>query len=258
MSDPLSVAGTAVGIVSLGIQVCQGLINYIQAAKGRKEEIQDSIQQVQQVVLLIYSLNNILPEIDARRCTESLAASLKKCYASLEKLQGFLVRIDPPQQTAGTSRIVRDARHSLIYSFRLCHCIELPASFVPYFSLSLITTREFTLAIRQDIQLISHEASINSTRQNDSLQSLQTQVQQNLEQLKSLNSTIDGVLAGIRDQLHETQWFIRDLGQTVEGRLTVIETGLSSIAHNNGVTAANIEEITQTLAAHSESLSNMV
>jgi hypothetical protein len=118
MSDPLSAAGTAVGIVSLGIQVCQGLINYIQAAKGRKEEIQDSIQEVQQVVLLIYSLNNILHEIDARRCTESLGASLKKCYASLEKLQGFLVRLDPPQQTAGTLRIARDARHSLIYPFQ--------------------------------------------------------------------------------------------------------------------------------------------
>ncbi|KAI6753980.1 hypothetical protein HG530_013156 [Fusarium avenaceum] len=175
MSDPLSVAGTAVGIVSLGIQVCQGLINYIQAAKGRKDEIQDSIQDVQQVVLLIYSLNNTLRGINGRRYTESLAASLKRCYASLEKLQAFLVKLDPPQQSTGTLRI----------------------------------------------------------------------------------STIAGILVGIGDQQHETQWLIRDFGQMVDGRLTVIETGLGSIAHNNGVTAARIEEITQTLASHSESLSNM-
>lgn len=118
MSDPLSVAGTAVGIVSLGIQVCQGLINYVQASKGRKDEIQDSIQDVQQVVLLIYSLNNTLRGINERRYTESLAASLKRCYASLEKLQAFLVKLDPPQQSSGTSRIVRDARHSLVYPFQ--------------------------------------------------------------------------------------------------------------------------------------------
>lgn len=46
MSDPLSVAGTAVGIASLGIQVCQGLIKYLQAVNDRNEEIKDAVRDV--------------------------------------------------------------------------------------------------------------------------------------------------------------------------------------------------------------------
>jgi hypothetical protein len=83
MSDPLSVAGTAVGIVSLGLQVSQGIIKYMQAIKGRKNEIQDSIQEVQRVVSLLYRLNTVLPEVDGGKCMQSLQDNLDNCYIKL-------------------------------------------------------------------------------------------------------------------------------------------------------------------------------
>lgn len=39
MGDPFSAAGTAVGIVSLGLQVCQGLISYYDKWKSFDEDI---------------------------------------------------------------------------------------------------------------------------------------------------------------------------------------------------------------------------
>ncbi|CZS86058.1 unnamed protein product [Fusarium graminearum] len=63
MSDPLSVAGTAVGIASLGIQVCQGLIKYLQAVNDRNEEIKDAVRDVKQVLSLLDNLNNTLPNV---------------------------------------------------------------------------------------------------------------------------------------------------------------------------------------------------
>lgn len=48
MSDPLSVAGSAVGIISLGIQVCNGLLVYADAIRGRSQDlnVQDHLDQV--------------------------------------------------------------------------------------------------------------------------------------------------------------------------------------------------------------------
>lgn len=46
MSDPLSVAGTAGGIASLGIEVCKGLVNYLTSLQGRNQDIADGLSTV--------------------------------------------------------------------------------------------------------------------------------------------------------------------------------------------------------------------
>lgn len=39
MSDPISVAGSALGVVSVGIQVCQGLLSYYNAWRSYNSQI---------------------------------------------------------------------------------------------------------------------------------------------------------------------------------------------------------------------------
>jgi hypothetical protein len=41
MGDPFSVAGSAVGVISLGLTVCQGLLTYYGQFKAYDEEIRD-------------------------------------------------------------------------------------------------------------------------------------------------------------------------------------------------------------------------
>ncbi|KAF5597921.1 hypothetical protein FPCIR_3497 [Fusarium pseudocircinatum] len=87
MSDPLSVAGSAVGIISLGIQVCQGLISSLQSFKGQDQDIQDSLNDVQTVISILYSLKGILPKVDER---SSGTPAIRRCLAeSEEKLREF-------------------------------------------------------------------------------------------------------------------------------------------------------------------------
>ena len=47
MSDPLSTVASAGGIISLGITVCQGLINYCQAFAGQYGDVQILVQDLQ-------------------------------------------------------------------------------------------------------------------------------------------------------------------------------------------------------------------
>ncbi|QPC58077.1 hypothetical protein HYE67_000308 [Fusarium culmorum] len=180
MGDALGVAGSAVGIVSLGLQLCQGLVTYINAIKGRKEEIQDSVQEVQRVEVLLKNIKDVLPQLGS--------------------------------------------------------------------------TRELNIAIDQKLQLISQEAATNATNQSDQLEALRVQGQQNSD---SLTSIVSSSHEFSKVQFRQTQWLVRDNDQKVHGRLKMMDTSLSSIARDSGVTVAKIEDITQILSSHSESLANM-
>ena len=47
MGDPLSITASAAGFISLGITVCQGLIDYCQAFAGQYQDVQIIMQDLQ-------------------------------------------------------------------------------------------------------------------------------------------------------------------------------------------------------------------
>lgn len=47
MADPLSLTANAVGVISLGITVCQGLIDYCQAYAGQYGDVRVAVQDLQ-------------------------------------------------------------------------------------------------------------------------------------------------------------------------------------------------------------------
>lgn len=97
MSDPLSLMGSAVGIVSLGIQVCQGLVSYTRSVKGRNKDIENGLKEVQSLTSLFNSINSIIPNIDQalidtaeiRECLEAVEAKLQEFKQLLIKLRGL-------------------------------------------------------------------------------------------------------------------------------------------------------------------------
>ncbi|KAF5974039.1 hypothetical protein FBULB1_7943 [Fusarium bulbicola] len=94
MSDPLSVAGSAVGIISLGIQVCQGLISYLQSFKSQDQDIQDSLKDVQTVISILYSLKGILPKVDERSSgTPAIRRCLAESEENLREFQQFALKL---------------------------------------------------------------------------------------------------------------------------------------------------------------------
>lgn len=53
MSDPFSVAGSAVGIVSLGLAVCQSVVRYYDAYKGQGDEIKEMLERTSRLVSVL-------------------------------------------------------------------------------------------------------------------------------------------------------------------------------------------------------------
>lgn len=120
MSDPLSVAGTAVGITSLGIQVCQGLVWYLRSVHGRKAEIAEDLGEVQSLISIFYALNDILPKINRTQCTE--ATTIRRCLEDSEgkllELQRLLIKLRGPEQCTTNREKMREAGRTLVYPFR--------------------------------------------------------------------------------------------------------------------------------------------
>lgn len=65
MADPLSAAGTAVGIISLGLQVSQGLIRYYSRFKAHDDEIADTVDRAQALQGLLESLEGPLKKAES-------------------------------------------------------------------------------------------------------------------------------------------------------------------------------------------------
>jgi hypothetical protein len=120
MSDPLSVAGSAVGIISLGIQVCQGLISYLQSFKSQDQDIQDSLNDIQTVTSILYSLKDVLPKVDK---SASETPAIRRCLAEseekLREFQQFSLKLraneSPKHDVLGR---MDHARRALLYPFR--------------------------------------------------------------------------------------------------------------------------------------------
>ena len=95
MGDPLSVAASAAGIVSLGLQVCSGLLDYYQTWKDQPSDVSQMCQSLKALTKTFELLdgkvrNPLLDRESANHVTESIvscAAGVKRLQSKLDKIQ---------------------------------------------------------------------------------------------------------------------------------------------------------------------------
>lgn len=84
MSDPLSVAGTAVGIISLGLQVCGEIVSFCQAYRGFDEDIQLIGEKADGLRQPLRVLRRIIEDFGTTDPT--IASDLEKKAKTIEKV----------------------------------------------------------------------------------------------------------------------------------------------------------------------------
>lgn len=121
MADPLSVAGLAAGLVSLGLQVSGGITQYLDALDCREQDISSARQQNE-------SLRKVLPVIEAslsqlqsdhHTATAAAQACLDSCKTSFKALQDLVTDLTGPDQ-ANSGKRSKIASHGrrLAYPFK--------------------------------------------------------------------------------------------------------------------------------------------
>jgi ankyrin repeat domain-containing protein 50 len=88
--DGLSVAASVAGIISLGIQVTQSLIDFYEAYKGQKSNIANTAKNLENLLCVLESLRRQLTnrkfEADEQGLLETIKGSIEYCEENIQKL----------------------------------------------------------------------------------------------------------------------------------------------------------------------------
>lgn len=112
--------GTAVGVVSLGIQVCQGLISYYEAWESYHGDIESACNKVSELEKTLALLKSILdhPNLDPKRRVR-VQESLMAYKVGLDSLEKKYEKVRAVDQPSGFRERVKAVTMRTTYPFKV-------------------------------------------------------------------------------------------------------------------------------------------
>ncbi|CAI7639092.1 unnamed protein product [Penicillium bialowiezense] len=121
MSDPLSVAGSAVGIVTFGVSLCNVIIRYAQNTQGQGEDMQYLATKTSNIRSLLKNLRELIEETenDLPGVAEDLESKAIGLQVYLDRLRGPIEKYERAQAAAtGVRSRARRTWNTAIYHFK--------------------------------------------------------------------------------------------------------------------------------------------
>ena len=120
MTEPLSVAANVAGLISLGIQVTQSLVDFYNAYKNRDSDLVHTTQTLESLLDIFQCLRETLSDRSFQADEESLISnietSIKNCDELIQELQDECQKFSKTPN--GIKTAVRVAGRRAIYPFR--------------------------------------------------------------------------------------------------------------------------------------------
>ncbi|KAI9691616.1 MAG: hypothetical protein M1822_007687 [Bathelium mastoideum] len=120
MGDPVSVTGTAVGVMSLGIQVCQGLVKYYQGWEVQDKEIKETLENLSREQEILQSLHGTFRKQQPGFSTSKteVETCILQTKSEFMKLEGMLHKCQQTSLPSDTWGRIDNVKESLLYPFR--------------------------------------------------------------------------------------------------------------------------------------------
>jgi hypothetical protein len=123
MADPLSVAGSIVGIVSLGLQVTQSIFDYYSAAKDRGTTLDGTITKLEQLLKVLEAVRTQLEtkktRPDEHGLLSNILTAVQRCEECIEELREEADKFrESPAQGRGLRTGARATVRRITYPFR--------------------------------------------------------------------------------------------------------------------------------------------
>ena len=156
MGDPFSIAASAVSVVSLGIQICQGLLSYYDDCKSFDSTINSLCQKIENLRMtfeicegllntsgttISKAHTNVIKNVDACKSNlTSLEKALDSCrkhpkpQQSWKQIPGYGQQILFPFRKSHVQRLhstvltLQENVHLAILTLQMCRISEFPAS----------------------------------------------------------------------------------------------------------------------------------
>ena len=115
MTDPLSVTTATVGILSFGLGVCKGILDFYNTARNSRTDVKILCESTEALSSTLSSVKNVIgkPGVDSQG-TASVRESVSACEAGLHRLNKKLSKV----QRVATERGMRSLPLVMQYPFR--------------------------------------------------------------------------------------------------------------------------------------------
>ncbi|KAJ5581086.1 hypothetical protein N7450_007387 [Penicillium hetheringtonii] len=119
MTDPLSLTGSAVGIISLGLSLCKTIVRYAQDVQGQSDDMKYLATKASNIRILLKSLRELIEETendlpDVAVDLESKALGLQ---LYLDRLKG---PIEKYERTQAAARAIYHFKKEELFEVRDC------------------------------------------------------------------------------------------------------------------------------------------
>lgn len=119
MADPFSVAGGVVGVVTLAITTCQGIISYYNSWEAQDQNIIDAKGKIERLRSSLSALEEILPKISSSSAiAEHVEQCILGCRKGIVRLEDFLGRCRKDPAPFSFRDKLRACRQKVIFPFR--------------------------------------------------------------------------------------------------------------------------------------------
>ena len=130
MADPLSIIGTAAGLVSLGLQVYGGIKDYLDAIQTSQEDIAGIYRHATGLKDALDAIAGVIRSRSLNSPTSAPAAMscLLSCHAELNVLSGVLAELLSSPLTSSTSALrtkISEGKRKLTYPFKRSNILKL-------------------------------------------------------------------------------------------------------------------------------------
>lgn len=130
MSDPFSVAASAVSIVSLGIQVCQGLLTYYDDYKSYDDTVGSLCRKVESLRSTLEICEEALqkPGLTTSKASVNVTKSIDACKDSLCSLQTTLESCKKVPKPQGLKASIHNYGQQTLYPFKKPYILRLQST----------------------------------------------------------------------------------------------------------------------------------
>ncbi|OJJ45076.1 hypothetical protein ASPZODRAFT_134504 [Penicilliopsis zonata CBS 506.65] len=124
MSDPFSVASSAVGIISLGLAVCGEIVAYGRAFRDYGEEVRNMVSKAESLCHPLKSLREMIEnnQIHQPDVAINISERILDIEGAVKRLQDKLKRYGPKHDAKGVSDKGKTTLRGLCIIFGRMHC----------------------------------------------------------------------------------------------------------------------------------------
>lgn len=122
MAD-FSTAASAAGVISLGIQVCQGLVSYCNAWKSYDEDISNAAEKLTGLRLTLETLRDILPKVESSNSSalpvlQAVYRQISSSNIGLDSLHAALTRFQSYGSPTSFRESLRKFKQQSLFPFK--------------------------------------------------------------------------------------------------------------------------------------------